>query len=123
MHAHLYESGPMQLAPVDPSFDLNMHGSYERCIEPDVPAVIEPVKTINVTPKRIVRAVTGATELRLLSETADGIYQRFLIEKAFISPYSAQRQPLLTGMKRRGTDDFLPMQESEAHRSFDALVR
>jgi hypothetical protein len=48
---------------------------------------------------KIARAITGETEVRLISVTRDGIHLHFALENAVLLPYSTQRSELSSPSK------------------------
>lgn len=128
-------SAPMMYAGVLPSFDdLPPAGLVPTDAEPvaapppmpppqDPPA---PPVRVTRTPVRIVRARTGAKELRLLSERENGKHKRYVLERVHISPpYSSEMLPLMknhgkSNQALRGADQ--PMSKDQANRAFDRAV-
>lgn len=124
MNSQLHDSGPMFLAPASTSIDLDLLSRYERCEEPNLSFVEEPQqpKVVETRARRIVRAVSGATEIRLLHETEDGVHVKYILAHITISPYAVSKQPLMTQLKRRDSGDLLPMGEVQALKAFDTAV-
>lgn len=124
MHSQLLESGPMFLAPADPPFDLDIEARYERCTEPSPSFIVDvhQPKVVETKATRIVRAISGQTEFRLLNETEDGVHTKYILAKVNLSPYAVQKQPLMTQLKRRDSGDLLPMHADQALKAFDSAV-
>lgn len=122
--------GPMMFSGPPPSFDeLPPLDLASRTFDvPEPPAPAAPPARITRTPVRIIRARTGIVELRLLSERADGIHQRYVLERVRIAaPYASERLPLLSTRRRTGETadadgDKLPMSTEKANRAFDRAV-
>lgn len=124
MNSQLLDSGPMFLAPADPTFALEIDSRYERCHEPSPAFFVETdqPKVVETRATRIVRAISGQTEFRLLRETEDGVHTKFILAQVSISPYTIKKQPLMTRLKRRETGELMPMHEDQALQAFDSAV-
>jgi hypothetical protein len=124
MHPQLHDSGPMFLAPAGPSFELDIEARYERCNDPSPSYIVDAhqPKVVETRATRIVRAISGQTEFRLLKETEDGVHTKYILAKINLSPYAVQKEPLMTQLKRRDSGDLLPMHEDQALKAFDSAV-
>lgn len=124
MNPQLHDSGPMFLAPDHPPIELDLAARYERCQDPshDFVEVPSQPKVVETRATRIVRAISGATEFRLLSEIEDGVHTNYILARINISPYAVDKQPLMSRLKRSPSGELLPMREKQALKAFDSAI-
>ena len=104
---------------LDDSFEPDLVSGLPTLSGANDAASAEP-PVITTSAVRIVRALAGTSELRLLSERANAVHQRYMLETATIAPYSRDRSPLMS--KRKSPEGEMPMTMKEALRAFDAAV-
>lgn len=100
---------------------------HEECAPPEFPEEFrfEP-EILTTRAKRIVRAITGEDELRLVSQQKNGVHQRFILETVARLPKAkaddSKRIELTYERKKKGKLTVRPMDETEALRAFTDAV-
>ncbi len=88
---------------------------FEAPLTPAIECAHGPAPTGMRTALKIARAISGATELRLLSQKCDDGAVRFYIDSVTMAPYKPNLSLLKTGKQK-------PMSEKQAHAEFDRRV-
>lgn len=120
MHSNISFRTPVAVIPDLPpsSFDYDAGDFAQQHLEPvDNLPEVAAAAPVTRTPIAIARAKTGATEMRLLRQSADGQDDVFLLETAVLQPYHAVRKELVTE-----GDSPKPMNQIEAISAYSKAV-
>lgn len=111
---HLAEMPP-SLFPEDAVELKDLQPQFEAPLTPAIEFASGPVPTGTRTALKIARAISGATELRLLSQKCDDGAELFFIDSVTMAPYKPNVSLLETGKQK-------PMNKKQAHTEFDRRV-
>jgi hypothetical protein len=106
---------PPSLFPEDAVELKDLQPQFEAPLTPAIELASGPAPTGTRTALKIARAISGATELRLLSQKCDDGAELFFIDSVTMAPYKPNVSLLETSKQK-------PMNKKQAHTEFDRRV-